>query len=216
MGFGSFVKSFGGTSAGKMLGLNDSYGAITDPIGFLTGENAAKAQNAQQLEWWNMQNAYNSPKAQMQRFDEAGLNPNLVYTQGNAGNAGSVGSAATGDAGSSLLSKVGSTVAAIYGLKGMKADIANKYAQNANLKESNTLLGSQSSMVAEQARRVKLENDYFEKYGQWPSQEVGYAREFKSLMNFFSDFFGVVDSPSRNPRVFTPAGDSYSVYREVR
>lgn len=34
-------------------------------------------------------NAYNTPAAQMQRFKDAGLNPNLVYTQGTAGNQGS-------------------------------------------------------------------------------------------------------------------------------
>lgn len=32
------------------------------------------------------QNAYNSPKSQMARFQQAGLNPNLVYQQGNPGN----------------------------------------------------------------------------------------------------------------------------------
>lgn len=32
------------------------------------------------------QNRYNSPAAQMKRFKDAGLNPNLVYTQGNSGN----------------------------------------------------------------------------------------------------------------------------------
>lgn len=31
------------------------------------------------IEMWNMQNAYNSPAAQMQRLVEAGLNPNLAY-----------------------------------------------------------------------------------------------------------------------------------------
>lgn len=40
------------------------------------------------LEMWNMANEYNSPKSQMARFAEAGLNPNLVYGQGTAGNAG--------------------------------------------------------------------------------------------------------------------------------
>lgn len=40
--------------------------------------------------FWNMQNDYNSPQAQMQRFQEAGLNPNLIYGQGNAGNAGGI------------------------------------------------------------------------------------------------------------------------------
>jgi hypothetical protein len=32
---------------------------------------------------WNMQNAYNTPKQQMQRYKEAGLNPNLIYNQQN-------------------------------------------------------------------------------------------------------------------------------------
>lgn len=41
------------------------------------------------VEMWNMQNAYNSPQAQMARFKEAGLNPHLMYGQGNAGNASS-------------------------------------------------------------------------------------------------------------------------------
>lgn len=39
------------------------------------------------VEDWNKQNAYNAPAAQMQRFKDAGLNPNLIYGQGNAGNA---------------------------------------------------------------------------------------------------------------------------------
>lgn len=42
------------------------------------------------LAFWAMQNQYNSPQAQMQRFQEAGLNPNLIYGQGNSGNAGAV------------------------------------------------------------------------------------------------------------------------------
>lgn len=39
------------------------------------------------LEQWNRQNAYNLPSAQMQRFKDAGLNPNMIYGQGNPGNA---------------------------------------------------------------------------------------------------------------------------------
>lgn len=38
-------------------------------------------------EMWHMQNAYNSPAEQMKRFGAAGLNPHLIYGQGNAGNA---------------------------------------------------------------------------------------------------------------------------------
>jgi len=44
------------------------------------------------LEQWNRENAYNTPQAQMQRYVDAGLNPNLIYGSGSAssGNAGAV------------------------------------------------------------------------------------------------------------------------------
>ena len=54
--------------------------------------NAANRQLAEyewnkNLEMWNRQNQYNSPSAQMQRYKDAGLNPNLIYGQGSSGNA---------------------------------------------------------------------------------------------------------------------------------
>lgn len=50
-------------------------------------------QRKNNLEFWNMQNAYNHPKMQMARLREAGLNPLLVYGHGSvAGNtAGAIG-----------------------------------------------------------------------------------------------------------------------------
>lgn len=46
-------------------------------------------ENDQQLELWNLMNEYNSPANQMKRFQNAGLNPMLAYTQGTPGNASS-------------------------------------------------------------------------------------------------------------------------------
>lgn len=53
--------------------------------------NKAEAELAyqRQMEMWGIQNAYNSPASQMQRFLDAGLNPHLIYGQGNAGNSSS-------------------------------------------------------------------------------------------------------------------------------
>lgn len=48
-----------------------------------------RQSNDDQLNLWNLMNEYNSPANQMKRFKDAGLNPNLVYTQGNPGNASS-------------------------------------------------------------------------------------------------------------------------------
>nr|QJB20138.1 MAG: DNA pilot protein [Microvirus sp.] len=42
-------------------------------------------QIADQERFWNMQNEYNSPQAQMERFRAAGLNPALIYGQSNEG-----------------------------------------------------------------------------------------------------------------------------------
>lgn len=47
-------------------------------------------QYADNLRFWNMQNEYNSPQNQVKRFEEAGLNKNLIAGQGNPGNAGAV------------------------------------------------------------------------------------------------------------------------------
>lgn len=47
----------------------------------------AELENQKQLEYWNMQNEYNSPAAQMQRLKDAGLNPNLAYQSVSTGNA---------------------------------------------------------------------------------------------------------------------------------
>lgn len=47
----------------------------------------ARYQNQWNLDQWHRENAYNSPQAQMQRFKNAGLNPNMIYGQGTPGNA---------------------------------------------------------------------------------------------------------------------------------
>lgn len=52
-----------------------------------------KYQNEMNLAFWNKQNEYNRPINQMKRFKEAGLNPALMYGQGNPGNAGNLQSA---------------------------------------------------------------------------------------------------------------------------
>lgn len=44
----------------------------------------AEYQYSKDLESWNRQNAYNSPSAQMERYQSAGLNPNLIYGTGSA------------------------------------------------------------------------------------------------------------------------------------
>lgn len=56
---------------------------VGNVIGNLVG---AGIQSHSNMKLAKYQNAYNTPAAQMKRYKDAGLNPNLVYTQGNSGN----------------------------------------------------------------------------------------------------------------------------------
>lgn len=73
----------------SLLGLLGSVGAsIISNKGAKRRQQQADAQN---IKFWQMQNAYNTPKQQMQRLKDAGLNPALIYgTSANTGVAGSV------------------------------------------------------------------------------------------------------------------------------
>lgn len=53
-------------------------------------ERQAEKANKWNLEQWERENLYNSPMQQMQRLEQAGLNPNLMYGQGNPGSASSL------------------------------------------------------------------------------------------------------------------------------
>lgn len=48
----------------------------------------AEYEWSKNLEMWNMQNEYNSPAAQMQRYKDAGLNPMLMYGDGGGASGG--------------------------------------------------------------------------------------------------------------------------------
>lgn len=65
----------GAISAGKMNKRAVNY-----------AREAWEKQGVRDVEYFNMQNAYNDPSAQMQRLKDANLNPNLVYGEGAVAN----------------------------------------------------------------------------------------------------------------------------------
>jgi hypothetical protein len=102
---------------------------------------------------WGLQNDYNAPAAQMARFKAAGLNPNLIYGQGNPGNAGSIAladaqtprfdSSRPGDA----FSHAGDRFAQIYDTQMRKASLDNMKAQNTVIMEDAMLKHAQTLAV---------------------------------------------------------------------
>ena len=67
-------------------GITAGAGLVDSLIsGISTGTNNRRNREFTK-EMWALQNEYNHPYNQMQRFKEAGLNPHLIYGQGSAGN----------------------------------------------------------------------------------------------------------------------------------
>lgn len=73
-------------SAALGAGVSGLFGIAGSAINYAFQKKLAAQQNQYNLDMWRMQADYNSPQAQMQRFQEAGLNPNLIYGQGSNGN----------------------------------------------------------------------------------------------------------------------------------
>lgn len=55
-------------------------------------------QNEIALQHWNLENAYNSPSAQMERYLQAGINPYNVLSNTSSGNSNTIGSVGLGSA----------------------------------------------------------------------------------------------------------------------
>lgn len=89
------------------------------------------------LQAWHMENAYNTPTAQMQRYAEAGLNPHLIYgSGGSAGNASSVDSpplptySDQSSQGAAIGSGIERSVASFNSIRLQNAQVDNVQAQN--------------------------------------------------------------------------------------
>ena len=74
------------TIAGKIAGTVGG-SLLGNKLAQRSNKKLAQYSFNKNVEMWKMQNAYNSPKQQMSRLKEAGLNPNLMYGKGTVGNA---------------------------------------------------------------------------------------------------------------------------------
>lgn len=101
---GGLAKSVGTALVGNSI--NSLFEGVMMNKQFELNEKAAQNAHQRQLDFWNMQNSYNSPSSQMSRLRSAGLNPGML--NGNvvnqAGNLSSVPSASVskGSAGSQM------------------------------------------------------------------------------------------------------------------
>lgn len=69
-------------------GIAAAGNAVASGMSSAGNKKAAKIAARHNLKMWNLQNAYNTPTAQMARLKDAGLNPHLIYGQGASGATG--------------------------------------------------------------------------------------------------------------------------------
>ena len=121
---GTLGKVAGGVAktAFPWAGALGALGSIGSSILGNTGSfKRQKYSDRQNIAFWNMQNKYNHPLQQMQRLQEAGLNPNLIYGQSVAGATGQADQVAPSKAAPySIQNPVPSAINAITGTQQAK------------------------------------------------------------------------------------------------
>lgn len=145
-----------GAIAGAGLGALDAY----------QDKAALKYQQKQNIKLWNMQNEYNNPKAQMQRYIDAGLNPNLIYSQQNT--AGDIAGSSLGDSdtlgdSNSLLNSKSNRMVQYQQLLNMQSSREQVEAQTAavhnQIENANKMLPYQIALMKAQADQIVLNQD---------------------------------------------------------
>lgn len=138
--------------------------------------NAAEAQKARdfQLDMWNRENEYNTASSQRQRLEEAGLNPYLMMSGGNAGVASSAGATSPATA-APPLSMQRQDFSGLTNSLSTALQIANQ-TKEANARVQN--LQGQKSLFDAQANQTLTNIDWFKlgpEYKKW-ARETGLMR----------------------------------------
>lgn len=114
--------------------ISGAFGLAGSALQYSYSKKLQDQQNQFNLDMWNLQNEYNSPAAQMKRFEEAGLNPALIYSQGNPGNATTAPVQGVPDA--PEISKDMRELGQAFNIEGLKTAIANRKKAEADARQA--------------------------------------------------------------------------------
>lgn len=157
-------------------------GVIAGPFGAIVGsaadtlfnnhfnKGAASTQNEYSWSMWNATNEYNKPINQMKRFEEAGLNPNLIYGQSNTTSQGSVPSVQP------TRSNLSQALMNYYTMKNL--DVQNKH------------LSLQNDAQEMQNKKYRKDLETYFKTNIWPSDGNPLAQFLVNMSGEFFDHFG--------------------------
>ena len=158
---GSSLISGAGSLIGGLFGKSGSDKAAKAQLQAARETNAmnykiAQENNAFNEKMWNAQNEYNTPTAQKKRFEEAGLNPNLMMDGSSAGNASS--SVIADSSAVQTTPDIGSTIASGYQQFG--SNIAQGAQGIAQMYYNNELQRANVAKTQAEARSQDISNDF--------------------------------------------------------
>ena len=114
-------------------------------------------EQAYNLQLWNLMNEYNTPAAQMQRFQDAGLNPNLIYSQQNTTTSPQAASSTTFRPGGTMSKNVQAGMSVIQQLLGTVKAARETYDY---MKFGRSLSATDLLYKQEAAHNLNLQNEW--------------------------------------------------------
>lgn len=132
--------------------ISGLFGLLGNKLNYDYNTRLAAQQNQYNIDMWKMQNDYNSPAAQMRRFEEAGLNPALMVGQISSGNASHAPEQVTPAAPD--YSKNLSELAKAFNIEGLRTAIAQRKQAEADARSKSAA-----------ADAAEGENAYYEDIG---------------------------------------------------
>lgn len=126
-------------------------------------------QKKDNIDFWNMNNSYNSPQAQMARLQEAGLNPNLVY-----GNGATATSSSAPNVPNAMAYKPSAPQFDLPQIFDQYFDIKSKQQNLDNMKKMGDNLVLDGLIKGAQATRFQTENSFLNEYLGERNKTAGY------------------------------------------
>ena len=143
------------------LGAMTAISAGGSLLGSIFGNRAARKRqeqaNTDNIAFWKMQNKYNDPKAQMQRLQSAGLNPNLIYGGSTGQASGMAEKIAPSKASPTRVDNPLSNITQFANIEQSKAQTDNLQRQNDVLIQESALKGAQIADIATKTARTKFD-----------------------------------------------------------
>jgi len=151
-------------------------GAVSNIVGGLFGNKSRRKEasraRAHDLNMWELTNAYNDPKSQMERLRSAGLNPNLVYGGSSGQTAGQASSLPAAKAPDIQNIDPGNQLMSYIGMKNTEAQTDNLRTQNGVLTADKILKTAQASTELSKQTDLNASAEYKKKQIEKTLQDI--------------------------------------------